>query len=46
VGQVLTFFPHLPDGEHDLRADVLINTDVPNLDHLRRKCVDYIITHP
>ena len=45
-GQVLTFFPRLPDGQHDLRADVLIDTDVPNLDNLRRKCVDYMITHP
>lgn len=46
--QVSKFFPVRNDGPGavHLRADALIDTTAPGADCLRRKCIDYMVTHP
>jgi hypothetical protein len=45
---VSLYYEKRPDGpaKYGLRADVLIDTAADGLDNMRRKCVDYMITHP
>ena len=42
--QVSTLYP--ARGAVQLRADALVDTTSPGADCLRRKCIDYMVTHP